>query len=217
MQIESWGPFAEGKHGIFQNELLRSIADRYQKTVAQVILRWLTQRDIVAIPKSVRPDRMAENFDIFDFRAEPGRHGGDRHARHPNEQLLRPSRSRHGETAQRSDANYLSSFPFIGTSQQGEITVEQRTLGAALKVSAIGLGCMGMSMRLRTEPWQPGRDDRRPPFRGRSGRHLLRHRRGLWTVCQRGTGRRGAGPCPRTGGHCHQVRLAHPGRAGWSA
>ena len=71
VQIESWGPFAEGQHGIFQNELLRSIADRYQKTVAQVILRWLTQRDIVAIPKSVRPDRMAENFDIFDFRLSP--------------------------------------------------------------------------------------------------------------------------------------------------
>jgi 2,5-diketo-D-gluconate reductase A len=67
VQIESWGPFAEGKHNIFQNELLRSIAGTHQKTVAQVILRWLTQRGVVAIPKSVRPERIAENFQVFDF------------------------------------------------------------------------------------------------------------------------------------------------------
>lgn len=67
VQIESWGPFAEGKHNIFQNELLRSIADKYQKSVAQVILRWLTQRGVVAIPKSVRKERIEENFNIFDF------------------------------------------------------------------------------------------------------------------------------------------------------
>lgn len=66
VQIESWGPFAEGKHNIFQNELLRSIADRYHKSVAQIILRWLTQRGVVAIPKSVRKERMAENFNVFD-------------------------------------------------------------------------------------------------------------------------------------------------------
>jgi 2,5-diketo-D-gluconate reductase A len=67
VQIESWGPFAEGKHNIFENEVLRSIADKYQKTVAQIILRWLTQREVVAIPKSVRPERIVENFNIFDF------------------------------------------------------------------------------------------------------------------------------------------------------
>lgn len=66
VQIESWGPFAEGKHNIFQNELLRSIADKHQKTVAQIILRWLTQRGIVAIPKSVRKERIVENFNVFD-------------------------------------------------------------------------------------------------------------------------------------------------------
>jgi 2,5-diketo-D-gluconate reductase A len=71
VQIESWGPFAEGKHNIFQNEVLRSIAGKYQKTVAQVILRWLTQRGVVAIPKSVRPERIAENFTIFDFDLSP--------------------------------------------------------------------------------------------------------------------------------------------------
>lgn len=67
VQIESWGPFAEGKHDIFEHALLRSIAGKYQKTVGQVILRWLTQRGVVAIPKSVRPARIVENFSIFDF------------------------------------------------------------------------------------------------------------------------------------------------------
>ena len=67
VQIESWGPFAEGKNNIFQNELLVSIAAKYRKTVAQVILRWLTQRGVVVIPKSVRKERIVENFNIFDF------------------------------------------------------------------------------------------------------------------------------------------------------
>jgi diketogulonate reductase-like aldo/keto reductase len=67
VQIESWGPFAEGKFDIFHNDLLLSIGKKHNKTVAQVILRWLTQRGIVAIPKSVRRERMAENLDIFDF------------------------------------------------------------------------------------------------------------------------------------------------------
>lgn len=67
IQIESWGPFAEGKNDIFKNEILTSIAVKNNKSVAQVILRWLTQRGVVAIPKSVRKERMAENFDIFDF------------------------------------------------------------------------------------------------------------------------------------------------------
>ena len=67
VQIESWGPFAEGKNNLFQNELLGSIAMRYNKSIAQVVLRWLTQRDIVVIPKSVRKERIIENFNIFDF------------------------------------------------------------------------------------------------------------------------------------------------------
>jgi 2,5-diketo-D-gluconate reductase A len=67
VQIESWGPFAEGKNNIFQNEILLSIAGKYRKTVAQVILRWLTQRGVVVIPKSVHKERMVENFSIFDF------------------------------------------------------------------------------------------------------------------------------------------------------
>jgi 2,5-diketo-D-gluconate reductase A len=67
VQIESWGPFAEGKNNIFHNELLLSIGNKYNKSVAQVILRWLTQRGVIAIPKSVRKERMEENFNIFDF------------------------------------------------------------------------------------------------------------------------------------------------------
>jgi 2,5-diketo-D-gluconate reductase A len=71
VQIESWGPFAEGKNNIFENELLRSIAGKHQKTVAQIILRWLTQRGVVAIPKSVRKERIVENFKVFDVELSP--------------------------------------------------------------------------------------------------------------------------------------------------
>jgi 2,5-diketo-D-gluconate reductase A len=67
VQIESWGPFAEGRNNLFQNELLLSIATRYNKSIAQVVIRWLTQRGIVAIPKSVKKERIKENFNIFDF------------------------------------------------------------------------------------------------------------------------------------------------------
>jgi diketogulonate reductase-like aldo/keto reductase len=67
VQIQSWGPFAEGKNNIFQNELLLSVAGKYKKSVAQVILRWLTQRGVVVIPKSVRKERIMENFNVFDF------------------------------------------------------------------------------------------------------------------------------------------------------
>jgi 2,5-diketo-D-gluconate reductase A len=67
VQIESWGPFAEGRNDHFTNPVLTGIGASYGKSVAQVVLRWLVQRGVVVIPKSVRPDRMAENFDIFDF------------------------------------------------------------------------------------------------------------------------------------------------------
>ena len=67
VQIESWGPFAEGKNGIFANGILSEIGKKYNKSVAQVILRWLIQRNIVAIPKSTRKDRIEENFNVFDF------------------------------------------------------------------------------------------------------------------------------------------------------
>ncbi len=64
---KSWGPFAEGKNNIFHNELLLSIGNKYKKSIAQIVIRWLTQRGIIAIPKSVRRERMEENFNIFDF------------------------------------------------------------------------------------------------------------------------------------------------------
>jgi 2,5-diketo-D-gluconate reductase A len=67
VQIESWGPFAEGKNDLFTNPTLAAIGAAYGKSVAQVVLRWLTQREVVVIPKSVRPERMAQNLDIFDF------------------------------------------------------------------------------------------------------------------------------------------------------
>ncbi len=70
VQPEAWGPFAEGKNGLFSNDLLQSIARKHGKSIAQVVLRWLNQRGIVAIPKSVRKERMAENFAIFDFQLD---------------------------------------------------------------------------------------------------------------------------------------------------
>ncbi|MFE4755827.1 aldo/keto reductase [Streptomyces mirabilis] len=67
VQIQSWGGFAEGRNNLFTHPVLSEIADKHGKSVAQVVLRWLSQRGIVAIPKSVRADRMAENIDVFDF------------------------------------------------------------------------------------------------------------------------------------------------------
>lgn len=67
VQAEAWGPFAEGKNGLFSNALLQSIGQKHGKSIAQIVLRWLNQRGIVAIPKSVHKERMAENFAIFDF------------------------------------------------------------------------------------------------------------------------------------------------------
>ncbi|MFE7935329.1 aldo/keto reductase [Streptomyces sp. NPDC057456] len=64
---QSWGGFAEGKNGLFTHPALTEIGTAYDKSAAQVVLRWLIQRDIVTIPKSVRPERMAQNLDVFDF------------------------------------------------------------------------------------------------------------------------------------------------------
>ncbi len=70
VQPEAWGPFAEGKNDLFTDPVLESIGNKHGKSVAQVVLRWLTQRGVVAIPKSVRKARMAENFAVFDFRLD---------------------------------------------------------------------------------------------------------------------------------------------------
>ena len=66
-QIESWGPFAEGRNDFFTNPVLTEIGARYGKSAAQVALRFLLQSDVVVIPKTVHKDRMQQNFDVFDF------------------------------------------------------------------------------------------------------------------------------------------------------
>lgn len=67
VQIQSWASFAEGKNDLFKNELLASIGKKYNKSIAQVVLRWLIQRGVAVIPKSVRKERIEENFNVFDF------------------------------------------------------------------------------------------------------------------------------------------------------
>ena len=67
VQIESWGPFAEGRNDFFTNETLVAIGQKYQKSAAQVALRYLIQRDVIVIPKTVHKNRMEQNFDVFDF------------------------------------------------------------------------------------------------------------------------------------------------------
>ncbi|MFG6415050.1 aldo/keto reductase [Roseateles sp. DC23W] len=67
VQAEAWAPFAEGRNGLFQNPVLLDIATRTGKSIGQVVLRWLVQRGVVALAKSVRKERMAENIAVFDF------------------------------------------------------------------------------------------------------------------------------------------------------
>lgn len=67
VKAEAWSPFAEGRHDLFTNDTLKGIGDKYGKSVGQVILRWLIQQDMVVLTKSVKPERMAENINVFDF------------------------------------------------------------------------------------------------------------------------------------------------------
>lgn len=67
VQIEAWAPFAEGRNNMFQNETLKKIGEKYNKSIAQIILRWLTQRNVVVLSKSTLIERIKENFNIFDF------------------------------------------------------------------------------------------------------------------------------------------------------
>lgn len=68
VQIEAWAPFGEGRGGLFDNKILREIGEKYNKTTAQVMLRWHIQRGVVVIPKSIHYERMVENFNVFDFK-----------------------------------------------------------------------------------------------------------------------------------------------------
>lgn len=72
VQAEAWAPFAEGRNNLFTNEVLTAIAAKYGKSVGQIVLRWLVQRKIVALAKTVRRERMAENLDVFDFTLDAG-------------------------------------------------------------------------------------------------------------------------------------------------
>ena len=67
VQIESWGPFAEGRNDLFSNETLKAVGEKYGKSIAQTTLRYLIQRDVIVIPKSVHNERIIQNFDVFDF------------------------------------------------------------------------------------------------------------------------------------------------------
>lgn len=67
IRLESWAPFAQGRNELFNNELLKVISSKYNKSIAQVVLRWLIQKEVVVIPKSANMKRISENFNVFDF------------------------------------------------------------------------------------------------------------------------------------------------------
>lgn len=67
IRLEAWAPFGEGRKGLFENEILKKIGEKYGKTTAQVMLRWHIQRGVIVIPKSVHKERMIENYNVFDF------------------------------------------------------------------------------------------------------------------------------------------------------
>lgn len=112
VQLEAWGGFAEGKNNLFTNELLTEVGDPYGKSPAQVVARWLVQRGIVTIPKSVHRGRMEQNLDSFDFELTERRHGSHRHPRHRRVAVLRPPRPRHGRLAQQSQGTVELTWRF---------------------------------------------------------------------------------------------------------
>ncbi len=99
VQMQSWAPFAEGHNDLFHNETLTAIGAKYGKSVAQVVLRWQLQRGIVCIPKSTKRERMAQNFDVFDFTLSQAGHGRHRRPGHRRQLLLRPPGPRRGGNA----------------------------------------------------------------------------------------------------------------------
>ena len=115
VQIESWGPFAEGKNDLFTNPTLTEIGGAHGKSVAQVVLRWLIQRDVVVIPKSVRPDRMAENLDVFDFELTDDEMTRIAALDTGASAVLRPPRPRHGQLARRPPRRLRASLRWLTT------------------------------------------------------------------------------------------------------
>jgi diketogulonate reductase-like aldo/keto reductase len=65
--MQSWAPFAEGRNDLFDNDILKAISEKHNKSIAQIVLRWLIQRGVICIPKSVHKERIQENFNVFDF------------------------------------------------------------------------------------------------------------------------------------------------------
>ena len=122
IQHESWGPFAEGKNNLFTNPVLTEIGAAHGKSVGQVVLRWLIQRDVIIIPKSVRPERMRENMDIFDFELTDEEMTRDRKPRHRCLTLLRPSRPRNGQLAEQPRRVSRAVFEGLQINERGQRT-----------------------------------------------------------------------------------------------
>ena len=154
VQIESWGPFAEGRNNLFSDPTLSGIGAAHGKSVAQVVLRWLIQRGVVVIPKSVRADRIAENIDVFDFQLtddEMTRIAAMDTGAVP---VPRPPRPRRGRPARllpprlTVDDKAADDEAATTAMREGHV-MTKRTLGTnGLEVSAVGVGCMTIS----TEP-----------------------------------------------------------------
>lgn len=113
VQIESWGPFAEGQNNIFSDPVLSETGAGHDKSVAQVVPRWLIQRDVIVIPKSGRPERMRENIDVFDFGLTDDEMARIVAMDTRHHAVLRPRRPRVGQPAQQRPRRLT---PSIGAS-----------------------------------------------------------------------------------------------------
>lgn len=105
IQIEAWAPFTEGRNN---HEILASLAEKNNRIVAQIVLRWLVQRNIVALSKSTRKDNMAENITILDFKLDTEDIEKNCHSRHRRKPILLASRSEVGESFEQQKAGYIN-------------------------------------------------------------------------------------------------------------